>query len=57
MARLLAQDLPYLWQDRTIWMVAAQPKVQNSNNPTTPSGQKAYGMITGSIWPTQIWLS
>ena len=56
-ARLFAQDLPYLWQDRTVWMVAAQPKVQNWNNPTTPSGQKAYGMITGSIWPTQIWLS
>ena len=31
------------------------PQVQNFNNPTTPTGGKAYGMIGGSIWPTQIW--
>ena len=52
-----AQDLPYLWADRAVWAVVAHPTVQNFNNPTTPSGAKAYGMIGGSIWPTQIWLS
>lgn len=52
-----AKDIPYAWLDRAVWTVVAQPKVQNFNNPTTPSGKKAYGMITGSIWPTQIWLS
>jgi hypothetical protein len=31
--------------------------VQNWNNPTTPAGGPAFGMITGAIWPTQIWLS
>ena len=51
----LAQDLPYLWNDRATWAVIAYPKVQNFNNPTTPSGQKAYGMIGGSVWTTQIW--
>lgn len=54
---LFAQDLPYLWQDRATWAVVAKASVENFNNPTTPSGQKAYGMIGGSIWPTQIWLS
>ena len=53
----LAIDLPYLWLDRAVWSVESTLKVQNWNNPTTPSGSKAYGMIGGSIWPTQIWLS
>jgi peptide/nickel transport system substrate-binding protein len=53
----MALDLPYLWLDRAVWSVESTLKVQNWNNPTTPSGSKAYGMIGGSIWPTQIWLS
>ncbi len=53
----LALDLPYLWTDRAVWSVIGDPKVQNFNNPTTPQGAPAYGMIGGSIWPTQIWIS
>jgi peptide/nickel transport system substrate-binding protein len=53
----LALDLPYLWTDRAVWAVVGDPKVQNFNNPTTPQGAPAYGMIGGSIWPTQIWIS
>ncbi len=30
--------------------------VQNFNNPTTPAGGKAYGMIVGTIWTPQIWI-
>ena len=52
----LALDLPYLWTDRAVWAVIGNPKVQNFNNPTTPPGQPAFGMIGGSIWPTQIWI-
>jgi ABC-type transport system substrate-binding protein len=52
-----AVDLPYLWHDRAVWSVIANPTVQNFNNPTTPQGQAAFGMIGGSIWPTQIWIS
>ncbi len=48
-------DLPYLWNDRAVWAVIAAPYVQNFNNPTTPGGAPAYGMIGGSVWPTQIW--
>jgi ABC-type transport system substrate-binding protein len=53
----LAIDLPYLWQDRATWAVVSAPKVQNWNNPTTPTGAPAFGLIGGSIWPTQIWIS
>ena len=53
----LAIDLPYLWLDRSVWSVESTLKVQNWNNPTTPTGAPAFGMIAGSIWPTQIWLS
>jgi ABC-type transport system substrate-binding protein len=53
----LALDLPYLWTDRAIWAVVSKPTVQNWNNPKTPSGAAAFGMIGGQIWPTQIWVS
>jgi peptide/nickel transport system substrate-binding protein len=53
----LALDIPYIWTDRAVWSVIGQPKVQNFNNPTTPAGQQAFGLIGGSIWPTQIWIS
>ena len=53
----MAIDIPYLWTDRAVTAVIADPKVQNWNNPTTPTGAKAYGIITGSIWPTQVWVS
>ena len=55
--RLMGSTIPYIWTDRTVWSIGAQSKVQNFNNPTTPAGGKAYGMITGAIWPTQIWLN
>lgn len=51
-----AVDLPYLWTDRAVWAVIGKPKVQNFNNPTTPQGQPAFGMIGGAIFPTQIWI-
>jgi ABC-type transport system substrate-binding protein len=50
-------DIPYLWTDRAVEAVVSAPNVQNWNNPTTPAGGAAYGMISGSIWPTQIWIS
>jgi peptide/nickel transport system substrate-binding protein len=55
--KLLSKDIPYIWTARTIWSIGTQPKVENFNNPTTPSGAKAFGQIGGAIWPQQIWLS
>jgi len=56
-AKRLNVDLPYIWQDRATWAVVSSSKVQNWNNPTTPEGAKAYGMIVGTIWTPQIWKS
>jgi ABC-type transport system substrate-binding protein len=55
--RLLSQDIPYVWYARTVWAIGAAAKVQNFNNPTTPAGAKAFGMIGGAVWPQQIWIS
>jgi len=52
----LAIDIPYIWTDRAVWAVISSPNVENWNNPTAPSGVKAFGVIGGSVWPTQIWL-
>jgi peptide/nickel transport system substrate-binding protein len=54
---LMAKDLPYIWTDRNVWAVASQPQVENFNNPTTPAGKPAFGLIAGAIWPGQIWLN
>jgi peptide/nickel transport system substrate-binding protein len=56
-SKLLAKDIPYVWYDRTTWSVAAQPKVENFANPSTAAGAKAFALIGGAIWPTQIWLN
>jgi peptide/nickel transport system substrate-binding protein len=53
----LAEDIPYIYTDRTTWAVAAKPNVQNFNNPTTPLGSKAYAFDEGVIWPTEMWMS
>jgi ABC-type transport system substrate-binding protein len=52
----LAIDVPYIWTDRAVWAVVSTPSVQNWNNPTAPSGVRAFGVIGGSVWPTQIWI-
>jgi peptide/nickel transport system substrate-binding protein len=55
-AERLAVDLPYIFSDRAVWAIISKSEVQNFNNPTTPAGSNAYGMIVGTIWPTEIWL-
>lgn len=55
--KLLGQDIPYVWLNRSPWAIIANPSVQNWNNPTTPSGTPALGMNLGVIWLGQIWKS
>ena len=50
-----AVDLPYIWNDRAVWALIANSKVQNFANPTAPSGAKSMPFFGGSAWPTQIW--
>jgi peptide/nickel transport system substrate-binding protein len=54
-ARRFAVDLPYLWANRAVWMVAAHSYVQNFNGPTLPDGSKRLGMIAGVITASEIW--
>ncbi len=56
-AKRFGSDVPYLWIDRSVWVVAAKPNVMNFNGPTFPDGTKALGLQGGRIWPTQIWVS
>jgi peptide/nickel transport system substrate-binding protein len=56
-ARRLAVDLPYLWSNPAVWMVAAADYVQNYNGPTLPGGQKQLGMISGIISVAEMWRS
>jgi peptide/nickel transport system substrate-binding protein len=53
----LAEDLPYIFSDRSTWAVVANPKVQNFVNAKTPNGSDAIGFDAGVIWPSQIWVS
>lgn len=50
-------DIPYVWLNRTIWMVSAKPRVQNFAGPTLPDGSKGLGLDAGVIGTSQIWVS
>lgn len=54
-ARRWAVDLPYIWASRDVWSVSALPSLQNWNNSTTLTGQRGLSMLSGIIWPTEIW--
>ena len=54
-AKQFAKDLPYIWKARDVWCVAANKQVQNWNNPTDPEGRRGLSMLSGIIWPTEIW--
>ena len=53
----LALDIPYLWTDRAVWAVIGNPDGAELQQPDHAAGAAAFGMIGGSIWPTQIWIS
>jgi peptide/nickel transport system substrate-binding protein len=56
-AKRLAVDLPYIWTNRDVWYIAARKNVENWNNPTSPANERGLTMLSGVIWPTEIWLS
>jgi peptide/nickel transport system substrate-binding protein len=56
-ASRFAVDLPYIWASRDVWSVGALKNVQNWNNSTTVTGnERGCPMLSGIIWPTEIWL-
>ena len=56
-AKQMAKDLPYIWACRDVWCVAGSKQVQNWNNPTSPTGGRGLSMLSGIIWPTEVWKS
>ena len=55
-AKRFAVDLPYIWAAGTSGTSRARTNVQNWNNPTSPSGARGLSMLSGTVWPTEVWL-
>ncbi|MEI6453361.1 MAG: ABC transporter substrate-binding protein [Actinomycetes bacterium] len=53
----LAEDLPYIFTDRTVWAIVSRPNVQNWATFTSPDGTRCLGQDQGDFWFTQIWKS
>jgi ABC-type transport system substrate-binding protein len=54
-AKRFGVDCPYIWAAEDVWSIGARKNVQNFDNPTTPDGKPALGMLSGIVWPTEIW--
>jgi ABC-type transport system substrate-binding protein len=54
-AARLGADVPYIWIGPTVWIVAGRDRVGGLDRATMPDGGKARDMISGMIWPSQLW--
>jgi peptide/nickel transport system substrate-binding protein len=54
-AARLGALVPYIWIGPTVWIVAARGPVGGLGRATLPDGAAARGMISGVIWPSQLW--
>lgn len=55
-ARYLAEDLPYLWINRSVSAVIATTKVQNFNATTFPDGSPGQGVSGGTFRFSTTWM-
>ena len=55
-AKLIGQDLPYIWSRTTLGhrRPVQGPELEQPDH--ARAAAKAYGMIAGPIWTTQIWV-
>ena len=53
----LAIDLPYIWIDHTVWVVAAQNSVRGLDRATFPDGSAAAPIVSGTQSLGQVWLT
>ncbi len=56
-AKRLAIDLPYIWIDHTVWVVAAQNSVRGLDRATFPDGSAAAPIVSGTQRLGQVWLT
>jgi peptide/nickel transport system substrate-binding protein len=52
----LAEQLPYLWMQRSEWRVASTPRVRAAHNVTLPDGSPAAPFLAGTYRLTETWL-
>jgi ABC-type transport system substrate-binding protein len=56
-ARRLAADLPYIWIDHSVWVVAANNSVHGLDKSTMPDGSPAAPIVSGIERLGQVWVS
>jgi ABC-type transport system substrate-binding protein len=54
-AARLGALIPYIWIGPTVWIVAARESVGGLGQATLPDGSAARAMISGVIWPGELW--
>jgi peptide/nickel transport system substrate-binding protein len=52
----LAEQMPYLWMDRTEWRIISSSSVRNAHNVTLPGGQSAMPVFAGTFRLTETWI-
>jgi peptide/nickel transport system substrate-binding protein len=56
-AKQFGTDCPYIWASEDVWAIGAGATVHGFDKPTVPDGRPALGMLSGIVWPTEIWKS
>jgi hypothetical protein len=54
--QILAEQMPYLWLQRTEWRVARRALVRDARNVTLPDGTAALPFLAGTHRLTETWL-
>jgi peptide/nickel transport system substrate-binding protein len=55
--RALAEQMPYLWLNRTQWRIVTTTRVHDAHNLTLPSGGAAMPLLAGTHRLTETWVS
>ena len=54
-ASRLAAVVPYIWLGPTVWILVGRPSAGGLGRATLPDGGLARGMMSGIIWPAELW--
>ncbi len=53
--RVLAEDIPYVWLNHTVWALAAKPDIHGLAGGTELDGSAATGPDNGAFYVTELW--
>jgi ABC-type transport system substrate-binding protein len=54
-AARLGALVPYVWIGPTVWILAGRQSAGGLGQATLPDGGQARGMMSGVIWPSELW--